>query len=201
MTTLANFNSSCWQRIRRDWTAWWNGTLDRGLVMVETCDFAFLAKGFSGFMSQFPLDVPVDHVIDYYQDWLDHCEFFGDAYPKLWLNFGAGVMAAFLGSRLEYTARTDTTWFYPVGVESLADLHPAYDPDNPWWRRVQEVGRAAVQRFGDRVIIGQTDIGGNLDVLASLRSTEKLLIGCHRYAGGSRTTHPGNHPALAALLR
>lgn len=171
MTTFADFDAACWQRVQQDHRAWWDGTLDRGLVVVETFDTSR-----STFMSQFPLNVPVAQVIDFYQGWLDSCQYFGDAYPKLWLNFGAGVMAAFLGSQLEFTASTDTTWFYPLGVESLSDLHPAYDPDNPWWRRVQDIGRAAVQRFGDRVIIGQTDIGGNLDILASLRGTEKLLI-------------------------
>jgi 5-methyltetrahydrofolate--homocysteine methyltransferase len=84
-------------------------------------------------------------------------------------------MAAFLGSRVSWTP--DTTWFGPLdGVESLGDIHLAYDDANPWWQRVQEVTRCGVERFGRDVLVGMTDLGGNLDILASLRGSEKLLL-------------------------
>jgi hypothetical protein len=36
--------------------------------------------------------------------------------------------------------------------------------------------RCAVERWGSQVLVGMTDLGGNLDILASLRGTEKLLV-------------------------
>ena len=42
--------------------------------------------------------------------------------------------------------------------------------------RVAAVTRAAADRWGDRVVIGHTDLGGNLDILASLRDTQQLLL-------------------------
>ncbi len=84
-------------------------------------------------------------------------------------------MAAFLGSRVSWTP--DTTWFWPLeGIETLSDIHLAYDPANPWRLRVEQMTRRAVERWGDRVLVGITDLGGNLDILASLRGSEKLLL-------------------------
>ena len=42
--------------------------------------------------------------------------------------------------------------------------------------RVQSITRRAVERWGNQVLVGITDIGGNLDILASLRGSEKLLL-------------------------
>ncbi len=84
-------------------------------------------------------------------------------------------MAAFVGSGVSWTP--DTTWFWPLaGVETLADIHPVYNPQNAWWRRVLDTTRCAVERWGDQVLVGITDLGGNLDILASLRTSEKLLL-------------------------
>jgi 5-methyltetrahydrofolate--homocysteine methyltransferase len=49
-------------------------------------------------------------------------------------------------------------------------------PDNPWWQRVCEVTREAVNRWGDQLSVGFTDLGGTLDILAHLRGTQKLLL-------------------------
>jgi 5-methyltetrahydrofolate--homocysteine methyltransferase len=126
------------------------------------------------FLAQFPLNMPASEVLDRIQPGLEAMHFFGDAYPKWWVNFGPGIMAGFLGGGVEYAP--GTTWYHEIGVESLADLHLAYDPDNVWWRRVQDITREAVQRWGQTVAIGLTDIGGNLDILASLRGTHRLLF-------------------------
>jgi len=53
------------------------------------------------------------------------------------------------------------------------------DARNPWWQRVQAVTQAAVQRWGRQMSVGFTDLGGNLDILASLRGTELLLLDLH----------------------
>ena len=58
----------------------------------------------------------------------------------------------------------------------ISELRPTYDPDNVWWKRVKDLTAAAVTRWGDRVVVGHTDLGGNLDILASLRTTERLLL-------------------------
>ncbi len=173
MSINIRFTDADWQRIERDWNAWWAGELERPLIFLESVDPVPEAD-WSQF-SKFGLDTPADVIIDNWQRIFEATHFLGDAFPKWWVNYGPGVMAAFLGSRVTWTP--DTTWFSPLeGVQSLADIHPVYDPNNPWWLRVQEVTRRAVERWGDQVLVGITDIGGNLDILASLRGSEKLLL-------------------------
>lgn len=173
MSIKVKFDESDWQRIERDWNAWWSGELDRPLVVLETIH-PISGIDWSQF-TKFGLDTPVDAILDNWQRILEATYFLGDAYPKWWVNFGPGTMAAFLGSRVSWTP--DTTWFWPLeGVQSLADIRPTYDPANPWWMRVQEMTRRAVERWQDQVLVGITDIGGNLDILASLRGSEQLLL-------------------------
>jgi hypothetical protein len=166
------FTDSDWQRIARDWNAWWAGELDRPLVVLETSD-PLDGADYSQ-LTRFGLDTPVDDMLDNWQRILEATHFHGDAFPKWWPNFGPGTMAAWQGSPI--TWQPDTTWFWPrPGAASLSDIHVAYDATNPWWLRVQEVTRRAVARWGDRVLVGIADIGGNLDILASLRGSERLL--------------------------
>lgn len=170
-----HFTDADWQRIERDWRAWWAGELERALIVLEIYEPAEPAPqvDFSQ-LTKFGLDTPVAEMIDNWERILESTYFLGDAFPKWWANFGPGVMAAFLGSRVSWMP--DTTWFWPLeGVQSLADIRPTYDASNPWFQRVRETTRQAVERFGDQVLVGMTDLGGNLDILASLRGSEKLL--------------------------
>jgi len=170
-----HFTDEDWARIERDWTAWWAGELDRPLVMVERVDPpADPARPHPiCFAAYYGLDMPVDELLDRYQAELEVTHWYGDAFPKWWPNFGPGIAAAFLGARAHATP--DTVWFDVLAPRPIADLRPAYDPFNPWWQRVCEVTERAVARWGDRVTVGYTDIGGNLDILASLRTTQNLL--------------------------
>jgi 5-methyltetrahydrofolate--homocysteine methyltransferase len=166
------FDFTDWERIRRDWSAWWSGELRRPLVTLVARD----PGSFMGddFLTRFPLDMPAEKVIDFFDEDLKHIHFYGDSFPKYWVNFAAGIAAAFLGSPIHY--ENSTTWFHPLPVASIAGIKPAFDPDNVWWKRCQDITQAAIERWCGRVLVSYTDLGGNLDILASLRGTENLLL-------------------------
>jgi len=187
MKTYHEFNESEWARIERDWGAWWAGELDRPIITVRAVD-PDLQREIAArtpvnyprervqdeFLSQFPLDMPAGQVLDVYEPLVGATRHYGDAYPKLWINFGAGVAAAFLGAGVEY--QPGTTWFHkPEGITDLAQIRLGFDPDNVWLKRIVEITQAAVARWGHQIAIGMTDVGGNLDILASLRGTQELL--------------------------
>ena len=90
------------------------------------------------------------------------------------LNLGAGIAAAYLGANLEYESAT--IWFKPPRELSLAEIQPRYNADNIWWQRTLSLTRRAVQRWGDQVCVGLADLGGNLDIFASLHNTQQLLF-------------------------
>jgi 5-methyltetrahydrofolate--homocysteine methyltransferase len=175
MKSYVQFDEGEWARIERDWTAWWRGELDRPMVVIEAMARRRDRGGtWWDHITGFPLSVSAEAVIDHYAAEMDAMLWAGDAFPKWWPNFGPGIIAAFLGSRVD--ASTGTTWFYPSGITSLAETNLAFLLDNPWWERVAAVTRAAAERWGDRVVIGHTDLGGNLDILAALRDTQQLLL-------------------------
>ena len=174
MNIRLQFTEKDWGRIEQDWAAWWAGELERPLVIIETID------QFDIWASDFPLETPVDEVLDHFQARLEAARFYGDAWPKWWPNFGPGIVAGFLGAQVHCVP--GTVWFSPYPDRepaNIEDIHPVYDTDNAWWRRVVELTRAAVARWGDRVCVGFTDLGGNLDILASLRGTQELLLDLH----------------------
>ena len=173
MSIHIRFTEKDWQRIEQDWTAWWAGDLDRPLLTLEVTepdpchDWSHLTR--------WGLAAPAEQVLDNARRILEATHWLGDAYPKWWVNYGPGTMAAFLGSEVSYTP--DTTWIWPLkGMDSLADIQPVYDPTNAWWKRVLEVTESALECWGDQVLVGTTDIGGNLDILASLRGSQRLLF-------------------------
>ncbi len=170
MSINVRFSAEDWERIERDWSAWWAGELDRALVVIETPRPTSALE----FTTRYPLDVPVDDVLDDYQAQLEAKRFYGDAWPKWWPNFGPGFVAGFVGARVHPAA--ETVWFEPPDAGPISDLKPAFQPDNVWWIRVRDLTRRAVERWGNHVCVGHTDLGGNLDILASLRTTEQLLL-------------------------
>ncbi|MBN2469399.1 MAG: hypothetical protein JXN59_01650 [Anaerolineae bacterium] len=183
MSINVQFTDDDWARIEQDWAAWWAGELSRPLVWIEgpAPQVAHLSPEALArftddnlYLSDFGLDTPVESVIDHLTTCLENTRFYGDAFPKWWVNYGPGIMAGFLGAGVHAEERT--VWFSPPEDRPLDRLQPAYDAQNPWWLRVQAVTRAAVERWGDRVAVGHTDLGGNLDILASLRGTQRLLL-------------------------
>ncbi len=174
------FGPEDWERLERTWTAWWAGELQRPLVMVE--GLTELPPGVSvtdmhnlgALGAAFPFDTPADEVLDYYQPRLEAKRYYGDIWPRWKPLYGPGVMAAFLGARA--TVMPDTVWFEPPVPVGAGDLHLSYAARNPWLRRVAELTERAVARWGNHLVVAVTDLGGNLDILASLLGARQLLF-------------------------
>lgn len=173
------FSPTQWEAVRTNSEAWWAGTLERPLILAvlhgrdpgrpqppapllsqETCtDFSWSAEAL------------IDR-IDYE---LSQRVYLGDAFPYFNMDcFGPGVLSAMLGARLDNS--TGRVWFFPNEEQDIQDIHFAYDPENPWLKRVKEIYRAAAERWQGQVLVGMTDLGGNLDVLSTFRPSEKLLL-------------------------
>jgi 5-methyltetrahydrofolate--homocysteine methyltransferase len=174
VTAALRFTEADWQRTERNWTAWWRGETDRPMIVLEAMrNPAFSLSTWNEHLTRRPLTQPAEQIVDALDPQFAALELYGDAFPKWWPNFGPGIVAAFLGSQVD--ASTGTTWFHP-GDLSLASAELEYSRDTPWWQRVEEVTRAGQARWGTSAVIGHTDLGGNLDILASLRGTQQLLL-------------------------
>lgn len=174
MSIDVRFMQEDWDRIGRDWSAWWAGELDRPMVIIEQLDPERPWDGAIPPPYRLPQDWPAEKVVDYYEQRLSHVRYFADAWPKWWPNWGPGIAAGFLGCHVR--PDENTVWFEPpANVPPIDRLQLAVDPVNPWWRRIGELTALAVKRWGAEVCVAHTDLGGNLDILASFRTTEQLL--------------------------
>ena len=194
MRVDTHFTDDDWARIERDWTSWWAHDLPRPLVMVNGTDtpgrLRFLLSmvrkrlglrraSFWELLDRplptvFPADAAAEEILDAYGELHSSILCHGDCWPRWWPNFGPGVMAGYLGASVN--SAPDTVWFQREEPIDLETWHPADDPANPWRRRVLSLTRRAVERWGGTTAVGFTDLGGGLDVLASLRGTERLLM-------------------------
>jgi len=175
-----DFSFDRWQKLKDTYRRWWAGELDRPLIHATVSGRdpgREEPKGPDHYYAVFyDLSVPAEDIVDRWDYNLSKVKFLGDSYPRMWPNFGPGVIAAFLGAELHATPETGTVWFYPPQQRELADISLRYDPDNVWLRRTKDICAAAVKRWGGLVQVDMTDLGGNLDVLASFRPGEKLLL-------------------------
>jgi hypothetical protein len=177
-TRTLSFDLGDWDRVQRDWLAWWEGDLARPLVVMHGYEPP------SGplprvhlIAANYPADMTAEEIVDSIHPHLKCVRCFGDAFPRWLPYFGPGILAGFLGSEVNPT--DSTVWFSPSREADLSDIEVAYDPDNVWWRGVRDLSVAAVRRWGNEFVVGHTDLGGNLDILASLRTTERLLTDLH----------------------
>jgi 5-methyltetrahydrofolate--homocysteine methyltransferase len=170
------FTEQDWARVERDTLAWWNHELDRPLVHLSVQQ-PVDAPYAHGYQSNYPLDMPAAEVVEQYAPFFAATRWYADSFPHWWVNFGPGIAAGFLGSEVNsVTEPGETVWFNPPERRPIADWDFQLDPNNPWWLRVQEITRAVIERYGRQVQVAHTDLGGNLDILASFTTTEQLLF-------------------------
>ncbi|HSV86844.1 MAG TPA: hypothetical protein VLH85_09735 [Levilinea sp.] len=177
MTRLnIGFQEEDWERVRRDWSAWWCGELNRPMVFLTGAEPEMLARISEApeFITNLPPEMPLEEVVARYQSRLEATQYYGDSFPKWWLNFGPGIVAGFSGARV--VTAPDTVWFEPYQQVAIEEQQIRYAPDNIWWQRVSGLTRLAVERWGNQAVVSHTDLGGNLDILASHRGSQQLVL-------------------------
>ena len=100
-----------------------------------------------------------------------------DVLPSAITDLGPGSLALFLGSRPEFAE--DTVWFHPcLGLAPVPEKLPPlkFDANHPWWRTSEDIIRRCVELSRGKYIVGCPDLIENMDVLASLRGAQTLLL-------------------------
>ena len=175
-----HFTEQDWQRVERDTLAWWAGELDQALVYLAVTGPIpedQLNPPLFSYWSNYPLEMPADQILDRFEPVFAATHFYGDAFPWWWLNFGPGIAAGFMGAKVHSVYEpSETVWFSPAQKVGIQDLQLNYDATNVWWQRVKALTSAMVERYGRQLVVSHTDLGGNLDILASFRDTQDLLF-------------------------
>lgn len=102
--------------------------------------------------------------------------FGGDAVPTWFTNFGPGSVAGYLGSPMSFSDRT--VWFGEMPDNSLESIlnHLHFDEHNEYWQATVALTQRAMELANGDYWVSYTDLGGELDILASLRGTQNLLV-------------------------
>lgn len=163
-----------WTTSKQRYTDWWAG---KGLVLTmwEAC------------RKEGTPHVPVKQPLageDLQARWLnpslraDFCHYElatgslkADLLPVANTQLGPGSLAAILGANLE--AREDTIWIRePEHWDGNLSLNTA----NRWWQCHVELLKACKERAQGRYLVGMPDLMEGLDVLASLRGSDNVLL-------------------------
>ena len=167
-----------WETVKERYEAWWTGKLTKGPILKiqapsgETPSSRPPVNQSENMEKQW---LDVSRRIEAYRAALSRCVFLGDEFPHYFVNFGPGIAATYLNS--EPVFAPDTVWFNPLPVSDLEEIEPylKFDPKNPWWKITCAHIQAALHASQGDFMVSHTDLGGVLDILASLRGTEKLL--------------------------
>ncbi len=171
---------SNWEETKSRLTRWWNreglvigryGALDGGRCVHGVAPPPNRPATLEGFYCDPEFRAAQAH----YQ--LSRSVFPLDMLPIATTNIGPGSLALILGAIPGFTE--DTVWYYPcweneAEPERLPPLR--FDPDNPWWRATEGIVGACAGLARGNYIAGCPDLIENLDVLASLRGAQTLLI-------------------------
>lgn len=179
-----DFNADRWNHIREVYGKWWRDELERPLIPVvlrgrdpgrKQPDAAYLTQ-----QNCADLSIPAEALVDRIEYELSRLCYLGDAFPHFNMDcFGPGVAAAFLGAELDTS--TGRVWFHPREILPIKELHFQYNPDNIWLKRVKNICKAAMDRWGGNIIMGMPDLGGVLDILSTFRPGSNLLLDLYDY--------------------
>ncbi len=177
---MARMHDFDWTAHGTTWKRWWARDLERPIVIAQdgNAPAGALPAWWGRQLGGVPAGVTPEEIAAAAETALAAIDFHGDDFPKFWMNFGPGVLSACLGGDLH--ADASTTWFTP-GIhagKAIAEVAIPSRIGGPWWERLQAVTRACAARFGTRAVIGHTDIGGNLDIVAALRDSNQALLDC-----------------------
>lgn len=170
-----HFSKERMEQVSEAYELWWEGKLDRPLVHAHVRDAYGKCDDVFSPLQCYDFSMSPEAVIDHIEAELSCQEYLGDGFPLVHMEeFGAGVVAAFCGAQYKYNKAT--VWFSPEREMDLVDIHPVYDPNHPLVQRIKAIYKAGMERWDGQVLMGMIDLGGVLDILASLYGTENLLF-------------------------
>jgi 5-methyltetrahydrofolate--homocysteine methyltransferase len=108
-------------------------------------------------------------------------EYLAEGFRNVWVNLGPGYLAAMMGA--DYRFAPDTVWFGEKPLISdwgqLGGIR--YDAAGEAGALAFSLTKSYCERSRGRYVVGMTDLGGNLDIVASLRGTQELLTDLYDY--------------------
>lgn len=169
-----------WEETKRHFTDWWNHDgLVIGMWGAPPC------KGVPNEDTRFSTDsksirdgyINAELRAQRNHHELAHQSFPADVLPLSNTDIGPGSLALLLGSEPGFSP--DTVWFEPCihDCDTPETLPPfEFDEANEWWKVTERTLKACMALAGDKYFVACPALVENVDVLASLREAQTLLM-------------------------
>lgn len=116
----------------------------------------------------------VDQRVDTFERTLAGKIFHGETFPMFDPNLGPDVYAAFYGSELYYGEVT--SWSHPI-INDWADVEKLrLDMDGVYFRKVEELMHAALERCDGKYLVGYTDLHPGVDCAMAWRGSQRMCL-------------------------
>lgn len=115
-----------------------------------------------------------EYQIELFEHQLKHSVFHAETFPVFWPNLGPEVYTAFYGVELEYKEVTSYSIPKVKDWSQLDDIQ--LDFDNPYFRKIEEMTYAALERCSGSYLVGYTDLHPGLDCAAAFRNPQQFCI-------------------------
>ena len=161
-----------WEAAKRDYTAWWRRERRQPLFFITIPGEPDTPTRWSGWNLVRKPD-RIEECLGDFEHAYSNYRYPLHGYPLLTINLGPGILAGYLGGEVHVVP--DTVWFSkkpPLRLDEEIEL----DTGSRWYQRTRELSRRAAEEGQGKFVVGMTDLGGNLDILASLRGTQQLLL-------------------------
>jgi len=117
-----------------------------------------------------------------FKEALKSISFGGEAIPRLFPNYGPGIMASIFGIIPKF--QSGTVWFHKD--TSLEDIIPLLEDvklnkNNPWYTRLLRITEDVAKGSGNEYSIALTDLGGVMDILSSFLGPTKIILTMKRH--------------------
>lgn len=162
----------------RRWKAYWNHEIiDRPLVKITAPVSGYSHRGGTGYLERHTREM--DGLLDDTLHNLKGTIYGGESIPAMWTSLGTDELGVFCGSKFVYSKDYETTgtvWCtHPV--DNWTDFLPLrVQEQGEAWQRSLALYRAAAKKLAGQALLFQFDSHANMDILMSLRGSERLCL-------------------------
>lgn len=162
-----------WDRVQQRYAAWLAGENDLPILQVYVPKPMPQTHGHTWWDFMHDMAQP-QRAFEAFERWCQQTHFAGEALPNLFVNLGPGNAAAYLGCPVDI--QPNTVWFQDQGMSWEQIVAPRLDENEKWWKYTLDIYRMAGQYARGKFLVAMTDLGAVMNVLASLRGTQQLLM-------------------------
>ena len=116
----------------------------------------------------------VDYQLSRFEKGIAGKEFLGETFPVFWPNLGPNIYACMLGGEVEFGEVT--TWAKHTLDSCMDSEKLQFSSENFYFKKLEELTYAALERCGNRYLVGYTDIHHGPDCADALRGTQELML-------------------------